>query len=171
MNVYVPSDLEAVLRGLYQSNETAAKLFDHFAGRKNKASLTTAENVETLTGAFRGDAVELLKRFADLGLGTYFIGRRGSPTRIEWDYDIREVGKAAQGAPATLRPVERLGDEEESDEPSSRDQVSHSEKSGVIEHLYQLRADFRFRLSLPADLSNREADRIGAWVKSLPFES
>ena len=168
MNEFVPDPLVTTLRGLYQSDQNARHLFDHFSRRQNKATQTSAENVETATGAFRGDAVDLLKRLADMGLGTYYIGRRGSPTRIEWDYDIREIAKAAQGGVRSLTPeiVRVVNGEEYSPEVDEPDQTL---KQGAIRHVYQLRADFQIVVELPSDLTEREADRIGKWVGSLPF--
>jgi hypothetical protein len=168
MNEFVPDPLVTTLRGLYQSDENARQLFDHFAKRQNKATFTTAEAVETATGALRGDAVDLLKRLADLGLGSYYIGRRGSSTRIEWDFDIREVGKAAQGQVKSLT-VEREGDGEDDFEAEVYDQLAEAAKPGTIQHQYQLRADFQLQVVLPTNLTDREAERIGTWVRSLPF--
>lgn len=171
MNEFVPDPLVTKLRALYQSDENARHLLDHFAKRQNKANFTTAEAVETVSGAFRGDAVDLLKRLSDFGLGTYYIGRRGAQTRIEWDYDIREVGKAAQGQVKSLT-ADNVDDESDFSEVGTEELATEDFADVEFwDHSFPLRSNFRLMLRLPADLTLREAERIGAWVRSLPVES
>lgn len=165
MNDTVPEDIVRIIRGMYQSDETARALFDHFAGRKNKANETTADAVVSATGAWRADGVNLLKKLSELGLGQYYIGRRGSPTRIEWLYDIRNLGRVAQGAPLALIPSDSENSEAEEEAIAA---VSSSPKE-TIHHSHQLRSNFQIQIALPADLTDREAERIGVWVRSLPF--
>jgi hypothetical protein len=56
-------------------------------------------------------------------------------------------------------------------EPAIIEQIPEESKVGSLQHSFHLRADTEVTLDLPADLSQSEADRLAAFVKTLPLES
>jgi hypothetical protein len=103
----------------------------------------------------REEVIVALKRFEELGLGEYLVGRRGLETRFEWSYDPVEL-------------LEELsGNESVRSRPTS--QLEESQEALIIDHSYNLRSDFRVRLRLPANLSEKEAQRLAEFIKTLPL--
>jgi len=51
----------------------------------------------------------------------------------------------------------------------SDDDLSESEDIEFIEHSFVLRPDLPISIELPVDLSEQEAARFAAFVKTLPF--
>ncbi len=42
--------------------------------------------------------------------------------------------------------------------------------SNFLEHYFNLRVDYQLELTLPVDLTIAEADRLAAFIKSLPLD-
>lgn len=107
MNSVIKVDLSANLREIYERDDVARRLFDNFAGRKNDYRMTTVSRGVGLTGASRSEIVALFRELEQLGAGSFKSGRRGSKTRIEWDYSIRSLGAAAQGSVDPLEAIDK----------------------------------------------------------------
>jgi hypothetical protein len=79
------------------------------------------------------------------------------------------LGKAAKGDTSQL---DEINDEFDDDTPRDKaleDRVSKGFGS-EIEHRFKLRPDLTVRLSLPGDLTRKEAERLADFVHTLPFE-
>lgn len=82
------------LRRLYRSSAAAQEILNKLAGFKRSPTVTTVESLLDL--AYREDIIEVFKKLAHIGMGEYIIGRRGYPTRFQWDFRCSRVGQAAQ---------------------------------------------------------------------------
>ncbi len=123
-------------------------------------------------------------------IARFVVGRRGSPSRLEWgDFDTSELFDAPQSPGAEPQNprlvavesdfddgsnVEDLFDDdletgESGDTVSPAGAAANDVASRVIEHSFRVRPDFPITLRLPTDLSGAEADRLAAWIKTLPF--
>jgi hypothetical protein len=65
--------------------------------------------------------------------------------------------------------VERAAKPQRDDAPSDAD-TDVGVNAGMIEHSYILRPELRVVIQLPADLSAREAQVLGDWIRNLSFE-
>jgi len=78
---------------------------------------------------------------------------------------VLEMFPHARGKPITTEPA--------SESPASVDPSEASEASDpseAIEHSYVLRPDLRVVVQLPRDLTAREAEVLGDWVRNLSFD-
>lgn len=96
----------------------------------------------------RWELVEFFKSLEEKGYGNYIVGRRGWSTRIEWSEKAR-----------------RLSAEELDNSQRGRSIAE------VIDHKFNLRPGFEVFLSLPEDLTSKEAERLSSFVKTLPFNN
>lgn len=155
----LPDDRVEMLKALYKTSISAAKLFDNFANRKKDRKVTEVDRVQQLFPELsRGDIVEVFKKLGEFGVGRFLIGRRGSPTRFEWSSSLRSVGRAAQGQGGVVA----VADASEADD--------EADASRMIRHEYRLRADFTAQIELPSDLTGREAARLADFIRTLPFQ-
>ena len=54
-------------------------------------------------------------------------------------------------------------------EPEAAVEDDDQEES-ILDHYFNLRADYQLELQLPIDLSKEEAERLATFVRSLPLE-
>lgn len=149
-------DVEA-LRALYKSNPVAGDVLDHFAERERDRSVTLISWIIRVFDVSRADAVSICRSLEDCGCGKFVPGRRGKQSRFEWDVSLMEAGKAASGETEEVHEMGETDDED--DEAEDR----------VREHLFHLRPDLELRITLPVDFNAAEAERLGAFLKSLPI--
>jgi hypothetical protein len=146
------------LQALYKSSSPAAKILDNFASRARDRRVVEVDRLEQiLPDLARTEIIELFRKLDEFGFGQFLIGRRGAPSRFEWDVSLRSVGQAAAGQGTIVHTPQDLDDGV---------QPVHA-----IKHPYRLRADFIAQIELPADLTTREAERLAEFIKTLPFES
>ena len=157
INEDTPNSLGKQLRVLYGASPIAKAIFDDFKGRTNKVSSTSVDQLMKLTAdgspIARGQVIEVLKGFQAIGLGTFKSGRRGRPSRMEWDSSmhVRKVGEIAAGG--TEEPETAGG-------PKPDTQVCQ----------FPVRPGFNVRFELPADLKLWEAKRFAAHIETLAYE-
>lgn len=164
MNNTVSDAKASELKRLYKSNLVAKSLFDSLASRQNGATVTKARRAAQITGQDYRDMVRLLKELGEMGVGRFLAGRKGQETRIEWAFDVRSLGKVAAGGGSRLEEVPADAEIEE-DEGAAETAAADE----TIPHVFQLRPDMKVEIALPEDLTDREADRLASWIKSLPF--
>ena len=70
-------------------------LFDWAA--KRGASRTTEREVLKGAGLDRAYVIYAMKQLDQYKLGKFTVGRRNKPSRMNWDVDLGELGKIAQG--------------------------------------------------------------------------
>jgi hypothetical protein len=160
------------LKALYTSEPTAKAIFDEFASRQRNQRTTKLEQLlfrlnSAGIGIAKGDVIRILRKLDEFGCGDFRTGRKGHPTRFEWKYDLVSVGKAAAGGTQSVEEISPTADDDNGDEEAAVKPVP----KGAIQHTFQLRPDWQIELTLPADLSAREAGRLSEFVKTLPFDA
>lgn len=151
------------LKRLYGRDPTAKVLLDKLSERKNGATLTKAKRAATISGEEYRRVIAVFKELEELGLGRFVAGRKGHDSRMEWAFDVRTLGPVARGAKMALEEVPF--DAEDDDETNGRET-----ESGLIMHAFQLRADCSVEIKLPVDVTQKEVERLGMWLRSIPFE-
>lgn len=152
------------LKALCSENDVAQKLFAGFAGRAKDARETTVVRAAWLAGADYYAMLAVFRELDQLGAGRFIPGRHGYQSRMEWAFSIRSLGQVAQGQKA--KPEEVAADaivEDETDEAGPGSGVKS------LRHEFQLREGFRARFDLPSDMTDKEAERLAAFIKTLPF--
>lgn len=155
-NTPVSSDV-AKLRDLYSSDISAKFMLDDFAGRTNNQRLTRVDQLlNRLSDAnlHRWQVIALFRRLEDFGYGKFIEGRRGHPSRFEWSANSVEVGKAAQSEVAAISSV-------------SIETAPENGFEELREYAFPLRPGVDAKIGLPANLTQKEADRLSAFLKSL----
>lgn len=106
-------EIASSLQRLAASSPDARSFFELLSskGKSTRGARTTAAY---LMRQFRQDlgreisrqqAVELLKGLAACGVGTYFVGRSGKETRLEWKFKTTSVGRTALFGPGGLESL------------------------------------------------------------------
>lgn len=146
------------LRELYNENEAAKAILNDFAERLRKQSITKLDQLLNRVPVARSDAIKVFRSLQSIGCGEFIEGRKGHPSRFSWTDDLTAVGRAARGEVPSVAPLE----EEEED--------SGSDKKSVFEreHPLELRDNYIARVRVPADLTEREAERLATFIRSLP---
>ena len=150
------------LRELYEKNKTAQAFFDHMASRQRNQSETKVERIMVLLNAAgnaisRGDVINLFRQLQDAGCGQFVAGRHGWPSRFVWDVESMGAAKAGVG-------------EEQEVQSIAPDETSEKESADKISHVFNLRPDLQATFELPLDLTEKEAERLATFLKSLPME-
>jgi hypothetical protein len=177
MNAEVKSSVDfQSIRQLYQSDSSARTILDEFAGFRRNTSTTALEQLLfRLTSAGKpvpkSEVIEVLRKLEQFGCGDFITGRKGHATRFEWTYPLSKVGKIAAGwhpleAPETNQELTEASEDEDLDELADP-----PADLGAIDHSFQLRPGYRVEIRLPSDLTNREANRLSDFLKTLPFDA
>jgi hypothetical protein len=158
-----------VLKSLYAKNPVATAAIDYFSGRQynprhTKVDLLIVRLAQRGSEFGRGEVIEFFRQLEKTGAGRFVIGRRGQPTRFEWDVQAISAAKAAKGevgAVEVLPPGTPANDDDDEDEVPA----------GMIRHFFRLRQDQAVQFDLPENLTEKEASRLGEFIKTLPFDS
>ena len=157
------------LKRLYKANEAAKNMFDYFAGRKNNMSQSTVDRLlsalvnegHTVT---RSQIIGVLKELTTLQCGEFKNGRKKQPSRMLWSVGIVSLGQAASGQ------TEKVEDFEQDSEESEIEAVgSNAAETDFMNISYPLRAELMTELTLPKNLTQKEANRLADFIKTLPF--
>ena len=131
------------------------KLFESFAGHATTPRQTTVEKLQSKLKLSRRETAELVNGIVEAGIGTRIVGRRDAKSRIVWKFTLQSIEKAARGESDVLQEIGNK-------RPSGQQYVDYS---------YQLHEDEDpLVLPLPRDLTQREADRLALFIRSLPKE-
>lgn len=137
---------------------------ENFAARDRDRRVTTVDWMTNKFGVSRAIVVAFFKELAAIELGRFVSGRRGQQSRFEWLTRMTEVGMAAIGESEEIESItEEVVDE--------FDEASDEGDESVITHSFVLRRGHEeIKVSLPADLTEKEAERLAAFIKTLPME-
>lgn len=105
----------------------------------------------------RKDVIEFFKRLEKIRVSHWTVGRHSNPSRMYWRCQSKSFGTAV------LAELERREDDTE---PTPDDAVP----GDLVEHSFKLRPESTLQFRLPRNFSMKDAERIGAWLKTLPFE-
>jgi hypothetical protein len=167
MNSVLSDDLAPGLREIYERDDAARRLFDNFAKRHNDYRVTTVATAVRLTDTSESEIKSLFKELTELGVGKYMVSRRGSKSRIEWIYSMKNLGEYAQGKTFQLEPINNsLPDDSETGLSDELD----ADDNELPTHNYLLRTGLRIEFRLPADITAKEAERLALFIRSLPFD-
>ena len=160
-----PAHQIEILHNLYEQDAQARAVLDHFANRERNQNVSPVRRLMANVAhegvsLSRGQIVNVLRNLDGLGVGKFIPGRRGYESRFEWRVSSKSVGQVAAGESTEI----------EQNAPDSED-VSDSGSDEMIEHRFQLRPEIAVALSLPADLTEREAMRLARFIGTLPFKS
>jgi hypothetical protein len=113
MNQSPANDVIKAIQRLYKENPLAQRLFDLNAERERDANVSSLDVISRKLDISRGDAVALARSLEEAGCGTFKVGRRGAPSRLEWAYSCIGLGKAAAGEPIQLEQAENPQEDDE----------------------------------------------------------
>ncbi len=144
------------LRELYTENIYAKAILDDFASRTNRQTTTGVDQIMArlrTTELPKWAVVKLFRELGELNYGRFVVGRRGGESRFVWSANPIEVGKAAQGEDLAITSLP---------EPETADVE-------MVMHQFNLRPGMPVKLELPADFTEKEADRLSQFLRALPF--
>ena len=166
-----------IIKNLYQ-NETLRPIFEQFSKRELPVKVTTVDSVLKSSLLTRAQVIDLFKKLAEAGAGEFKTGRRGMQTRIEWAYNVSDIGKFVSGDVTDVKPLYETEEPTERKGPKSEDVKKHPGRprgsknkvhAATNTHTYLLRDDYRLHFRLPKDFSTAEAKRLAEFVQSLPL--
>lgn len=149
------------IAALAELSDANRNFLEWLSRRQKNAPVTTVDQGMVWAKGTRTEVIDLFKRLAALDLGTFVHGRRGGYSRFKWSVRLTDVGKAYAGEIDEIEPVDKDDLEEEIYSTSSEE---------FIDHEYVLRPDVKVELTLPGDLTRREAKRLADFINSLPFD-
>lgn len=119
---------------------------------KDKLELPVDDLLESLRAEQfdieRHEIVTAFQHFEKMSLGTFVVGRRGKPSRMQW-----------RSLPKNLAFSNQISDDDAAAGPSPE----------MLEYPLVLRPGVTAKLVLPADLSVGESTRIADYVQRLPI--
>jgi hypothetical protein len=182
---------------LLRTRPTVDRVLDSILAAGAEDGRTTVDDILADGEVPRRQAINLLRELEELGYGAFKVGRKGHPSRFEWSIDPADLeavldGDGEQEDDESEGEVEREQSEIETtdadddgpgrarvlfmqgnqidlaDASSARSNGRHSR--GDIDHAYVLRPDCRVSVSLPDNLTRREAEVLADWIRNLSFE-
>lgn len=149
-------------------------IFEMLSKKEQPVKATTVDSIVSSSHLSRAQVIDLFKKLAEAGAGEFRMGRRGQPTRIEWAYNLSDVGKLALGEADEIKPLYadegRKGPRSMPSVPHKRGRPvgSKNKTSELNDHVYLLRNDVKVHFKLPKDLNQNEAKRLAEFVQTLP---
>jgi hypothetical protein len=128
---------------------------------------TTYEDLQSVLKLNRNEMLGYAADIEAAGIGKRIVGRRKFKSRIRWIYTLRSVANAARGLSDTLEPV---SDNNFPATAGPNELISSTGRPDEADHVFQRRRDRRVTFRLPKDLTHKEADRLAAFLKTLPLE-
>lgn len=171
MNGDISSDKVTLIQRLYEESEVGRRFLNWAASRQRDAAETEVITASNVTNISQKEIRTLFKEMENIGLGSLIEGRKGNRTRFSWVFSLKSIGKAATKQVTELKDIDisEITLPEELDVTKSVESINDAPK-GMITHTFQVRSDLSINVSLPSDLNSKEADRISAWIKTLPFQ-
>ena len=163
MNQLTNAQLTVAIRNMATTNDAAKRLFKSFSGRQKDARETNVERAAWLATTDYQTMLAIFKELDGIGAGAFVVGRHGYSSRMVWKFSIRSIGEIGLGESSLPEDVAADAVAEDLPENSDDDLPNHTG------HDYQLRPSTKIRLNLPTDLTEKEADRLASYIKTLPF--
>ena len=175
--------IKSAVRRIAGSNKRFGPFFSWAADQPEGTRETELDTIESQVGLSRLQAVALCKQLQEATVGRFVAGRRGRPSRLEWNLDPRAVGAVIVQAEGDAQVDETDGgDGDDAPAPSrgnSRSRQQHdaapapapaaqtAEREDEDRYSFRLRSDRQVHVSLPIDLTQREAARLAEFVRAL----
>ena len=167
------------LRALYRNNPTAKALLDLFANRQNNSATTKTDRMHAAVKSSghdcsQNEVVKVLKALGRLGAGRYVVGRKGHPSRMNWQVGLVSLGQAAAGNRADVEPAGNGSEAGGEPDESTSEQAKPQAGQGLMQLTFPLRRleDGRVisaEFSVPKDFNQKDAERLVAFIQALPF--
>jgi len=154
-----------------------AEFLDRISAGRDGVPISIDE-AQQVSGLNRSAVLERFRRLQSEGEGYLRLGRHGHPTRFYF-----RSSSSSSAMPGT-EPASSIVHRIEAIEGSPMEGVgmlstATAESGGrgkvaglaepLVEHQYRLRADLCITISLPSDLSEREAGRVARFIETLPL--
>ena len=151
-----------ILVSVYEENEVVRAICAHMSQRSKNQNETTlhrmAYHLQQEGYDFKkSELIAAFRKLEEAECGRYVEGRHGWKSRFVWSIKSMLVDDVANGVDSA-EDIDDIADEIECDNEE------------MIEHVYVLRPDLTVTIELPADLSQKEADRLSRFIDSLSFE-
>ena len=127
------------------------------------------DEAQEVSGLNRASVLERFRKLQSEGEGFLRLGRHGHPTRFYFRSPSAAKPASAGTLAQRLDPTIRRPSPQAAGAPSERQPGVDSAADPMVEHHYQLRGDLKLSISLPADLTEREAGRIARFIETLPL--
>lgn len=156
--------LRKVNRG---GDPTSLSFYNWASGIHRTPRETTFEDLQAALKISKLEARQFAADIESVGIGTRIFGRRSFKSRIKWKYTLQSIAQAAREQIDTLEVVSDKGFAMAAESGETIGSVNDADD---VEHTFQLRSGKRVHFRLPRDLTTREADRLAAFIKTLPLE-
>lgn len=161
------------IKRLYDTSRAAKAAFDYFAGCTNNKRETTVDRLHAVL-VNRGHNIayaevrDFLRELVRLNCGTYRIGRRGWPSRLQWNVGLVSLGQVASGQRSEVEALR--GDEAAEEVGDTESATNGAADLDELKVSYPLRRDRHVEIVLPKDITPVEAQRLAEFIKTLQFE-
>jgi hypothetical protein len=150
-------------------NGTVRRILNYFSGCKINKKETTVDRLHEVLVAERHHVtrvqlIEALRQLAALNCGEFKTGRKGHPTRMIWSVNIVSLGQVASGHATAVKDIDNSGSPQE-DSPSQDESSEHD----LLNVSYPLRPELVVSFSLPKSITQKEANRLADFIRTLPF--
>lgn len=126
------------------------------------------DEAQEVSGLNRALVLERFRKLQAEGEGFLRLGRHGHPTRFY--FRSPSAAKPAAGPSALRLELANRGPSPQAEGALPRPQRTvDSAAVPMVDHHYQLRGNLKLSISLPADLTEREAGRIARFIETLPL--
>jgi len=140
---------------IYDNSRTATRVLDYLNFASDHFKVNSVQHLSEETKEDYYSVVELLKLFYTMEIERFIVGRKGKDSRIEWAYDPKSIGEAANLKSDILRDI---SDELEEYDGGEENPVE------MKEHEFYLRPDLKIKLNLPADFNGIDVAKLKAYV-------
>lgn len=150
------------LQDLYRDDASARAILDDFAKRSNAQRVTKVEQMVNRLKSQDLRRPAVIATFRGLekhNCGRFVEGRKGHPSRFEWSKNSLHVGRAASAGADQAEALNGAGATELPRNLLAAD--------GLLTHSFPMRSGVTAQLSIPPNISLKEAERLASWVKTL----
>ena len=105
----------------------------------------------------REQIIDFYRELESVGCGSFKAGRRGWSSRFLWTVEMVSVGRAA------------AGEAEDTEQITDQTELDKGDEVATHSHTFLLRPALEIHFELPTDLTTIEAQRLGTFLGTLPF--
>ena len=162
---------QSQLQGLLRDDPLAASFFLCRIAVSERAAETSLDDVSrwaTRNGRFfqHNDLVQAARRLENLGVGRFIIGRKGHVSRLQWASTFDQMGVTYDGNELF---VSQNQPEDTEQVPNVSPSTIDKPTASLLSHTFRLRPNMTITFEIPENLDKGEADRLAAFIQTLPF--
>ncbi len=148
--------------GLATRNPVARAVFAAVTEQPRFKREALLEVLVQQTSCERRDVVRVLRELEALKAGRLIVGRRKQKTRFAWTEQFDVAAMLKKALVLSPKAERNLGADMSAATASA---------PSLLRHRYLVRPSLEVELSLPPDLSVREAERLADFIKTLPLDA